>query len=121
MVLEDFPYFESLEKHSGVSCGFNLAYSAQQWLPFAQMPHHHDWHHEGFKGSNYTVTSIGGLWDCVFGTRKGGRFKANNYAAATREDMNKLQQIQELPSWFSPLSPLVGLSVLVEMKLNGQF
>ena len=57
----------------------------------------------------------------MFGTRKGRRFKANNYAAATREDMNKLQQIQELPSWFSPLSPLVGLSVLVEMKLNGQF
>lgn len=116
-----FRIFESLEKHSGVSCGFNLAYSAQQWLPFAQMPHHHDWHHEGFKGSNYTFTSIGGLWDCVFGTRKGGRFKANNYAAATREDMNKSQQIQELPSWFSPLSPLVGLSVLVGMKLNGQF
>eukprot|EP00957_Ditylum_brightwellii_P172361 13121406-Ditylum_brightwellii.AAC.1 len=41
-----FRILESLEKHSGVSCGFNLAHSAQQWLPFAQMPHHHDWHHE---------------------------------------------------------------------------
>ena len=50
-----FRIFESLEKHSGVSCGFNLAYSAQQWLPFAQMPHHHDWHHEGFKGSNQII------------------------------------------------------------------
>ena len=50
-----FRIFESLEKHSGVSCGFNLANSAQQWLPFAQMPHHHDWHHEGFKGSNQII------------------------------------------------------------------
>lgn len=116
-----FRIFESLEKHSGVSCGFNLAYSAQQWLPFAQMPHHHDWHHEGFKGSNYTFSSIGGLWDCVFNTRKGGRFKANNYAAATREDVNKNQIGLEVPSWFSPLSPLVGLTVLVGMKLNGYF
>ncbi|CAK9005453.1 unnamed protein product [Durusdinium trenchii] len=65
--------FESLEKHSGVSCGFNLAHQLQRVLPFAQMPHHHDWHHEGHKGCNYTFTSIGGLWDCVFGTRKVGR------------------------------------------------
>ena len=64
---------ESLEKHSGVSCSLNLAHQLQRFLPFAQMPHHHDWHHEGHKGSNYTFTSIGGLWDCVFGTRKVGR------------------------------------------------
>ena len=64
---------ESLEKHSGVSCGLNLAHQLQRFLPFAQMPHHHDWHHEGHKGSNYTFTSIGGLWDCIFGTRKVGR------------------------------------------------
>lgn len=31
----------------GVSCGFNLAHQMQRFLPFAQMPHHHDWHHEG--------------------------------------------------------------------------
>ncbi|CAK9050394.1 Very-long-chain aldehyde decarbonylase GL1-10 (Protein GLOSSY 1-10) [Durusdinium trenchii] len=68
-----FRIFESLEKHSGVSCGFNLAHQMQRFLPFAQMPHHHDWHHEGHKGSNYTFTSMGGLWDCVFGTRKVGR------------------------------------------------
>jgi len=116
-----FRILESLEKHSGVSCGFNIAYSMQQWLPFAQMPHHHDWHHEGFKGSNYSFSSIGGLWDCVFGTRKGGRFKANNCAAATREDLQMAQKMQELPSWFSPLSPLVGLTVLVGMKLTGSF
>ena len=65
--------FESLEKHSGVSCGFNLAHQLQRFLPFAQMPHHHDWHHEGHKGCNYTFTSMGGLWDCIFGTRKNGR------------------------------------------------
>lgn len=60
---------ESLEKHSGVS-SLNLAHQLQRFLPFAQMPHH-DWHHEGHKGC--TFTSIGGLWDCVFGTRKVGR------------------------------------------------
>jgi sterol desaturase/sphingolipid hydroxylase (fatty acid hydroxylase superfamily) len=116
-----FRILESLEKHSGVSCRFNLAHSAQQWLPFAQMPHHHDWHHEGFKGSNYTFSSIGGLWDCIFGTRKSGRFKANNFAAATREDLQKSTKVRELPSWFSPLAPLVGLTILVGMKLNGNF
>jgi sterol desaturase/sphingolipid hydroxylase (fatty acid hydroxylase superfamily) len=116
-----FRILESLEKHSGVSCGFNLAHSMQQWLPFAQMPHHHDWHHEGFKGSNYTFSSIGGLWDCVFGTRKGGRFRANNSRAATREDLASSKKIKELPSWFHPCSPLVGLTILVGMKLNGSF
>lgn len=119
-----FRILESLEKHSGVSCGFNIAYSLQQWLPFAQMPHHHDWHHEGFKGSNYTFSSIGGLWDCIFGTRKGGRYTANNSKAATREDLhynggkNNTMGLN-LPQWFSPLFPLVGLTVAVGMKLNG--
>lgn len=116
-----FRILESLEKHSGVSCWANVAHSLQQWLPFAQMPHHHNWHHEGFKGSNYTFSSIGGLWDCVFGTRKSGRYSANNYAAATREDMKKDEKVHELPSWFSPLYPLVGLTIAVGMKLNGAF
>ena len=31
---------ESLEKHSGISCWMNLAHFCQQWIPFAQMPHH---------------------------------------------------------------------------------
>lgn len=113
-----FRILESLEKHSGVSCGFNLAHSAQQWLPFAQMPHHHDWHHEGFKGSNYTFSSIGGIWDCLFGTRKGGRYRANGGYAATREDKAKDCNKMDLPSWFSPLYPLVGLSAVVCMKLK---
>jgi Sterol desaturase len=132
-----FRILESLEKHSGVSCGFNIAHSVQQWLPFAQMPHHHDWHHEGYKGSNYTFSSLGGLWDCIFGTRKGGRFKANHYAAATREDMrsasagvgragfgNSIKKGERgggAGGFFflkNPLWPLVGLTVLVGMKLR---
>ena len=113
-----FRILESLEKHSGVSCGFNLAYSMQQWLPFAQMPHHHDWHHEGFKGSNFTFSSIGGLWDCLFGTRKGGRYQANGEYAATREDKQKDSNIMTLPRWFNPLFPLVALSGVVAMKLQ---
>jgi len=116
-----FRIFESLEKHSGVSCGYNFAHSAQQWLPFAQMPHHHDWHHEGFKGSNYTFTSIGGLWDCVFGTRKTGRHTANGSVAATRRDidMGAGRKSKLKPSSFNPMLPLVALSGLVVIKLNG--
>jgi len=117
-----FRIFESLEKHSGVSCGFNLAHSVQQWLPFAQMPHHHDWHHEGFKGSNYTFSSLGGLWDCLFGTRKVGRCSSNNWYSATREDKSmkgeKAVGSTPLPDWFSPLYPLVGLTVAVFVKLS---
>ena len=115
-----FRILESLEKHSGTSCGFNIAHSMQQWLPFAQMPHHHDWHHEGFKGSNYTFASLGGIWDCAFGTRKAGRYKANNGAAATRDDYKydaEKKGLSELPSWFSPSFPLVGLSVAVGLKV----
>ncbi len=51
------------------SCYLNLAHQTQRWLPFAQMPHHHDWHHEGHKSCNFTFSSIGGVWDCAFGTR----------------------------------------------------
>ena len=113
-----FRIFESLEKHSGVSCGYNLAHTMQQWLPFAQMPHHHDWHHEGFKGSNYTFSSLGGIWDCIFGTRKGGRFRANNQYAATREDKAQSFQKIKLPSWFSPVFPLIVLTGMVAMQLK---
>ena len=48
-------------------------WAAQRWLPYAQMPHHHDWHHEGHKSCNFTFAALGGLWDCAFGTRKAGR------------------------------------------------
>jgi len=82
-----FRIFESLEKHAGTSCYFNIAHSIQRWLPFAQMPHHHDWHHEGHKACNFTFTSIGGVWDCVFGTRKAGRgTQLQCKRSSTRED-----------------------------------
>jgi sterol desaturase/sphingolipid hydroxylase (fatty acid hydroxylase superfamily) len=108
-----FRILESLEKHSGVSCGYNLAHSMQRWLPFAQMPHHHDWHHEGFKGSNYTFASIGGLWDCIFDTRKSGRYGSNLHYAATREDYNsKKEQTKGALWWFCKDQELLPLFVL---------
>eukprot|EP00448_Togula_jolla_P007434 CAMPEP_0170605638 /NCGR_PEP_ID=MMETSP0224-20130122/20077_1 /TAXON_ID=285029 /ORGANISM="Togula jolla, Strain CCCM 725" /LENGTH=355 /DNA_ID=CAMNT_0010930649 /DNA_START=53 /DNA_END=1116 /DNA_ORIENTATION=- len=82
-----FRIFESLEKHSGVSCYFNCAHSLQRWLPYAQMPHHHDWHHEGHKSCNYTFSALGGLWDCIFGTRKGGRALELRPEHITRHDV----------------------------------
>merc|ERR1719152_644005 len=86
-----FRIMESLEKHAGVSGLTNLAHSAQRWLPFAQMPHHHDFHHEGHKGCNFTFTALGGLWDCVFGTRKVGRAgKPAQAAACTPYDLKLL-------------------------------
>lgn len=66
---------ESLEKHSGLSCHLNVAHNLQRWLPFSQMPHHHDLHHEGSKRCNFTFSASGGLWDALFGTRKPGRAK----------------------------------------------
>jgi sterol desaturase/sphingolipid hydroxylase (fatty acid hydroxylase superfamily) len=78
-----FRIAESLEKHSGISSRLNLAHQLTAWvLPWAQMPHHHDWHHEGHKGSNFTFSSLGGVWDCAFGTRHEGRSKGMLLAAA---------------------------------------
>merc|ERR1711936_1272067 len=113
---------ESLEKHSGVSCSFNIVHSLQRWLPFAQMPHHHDWHHEGHKGCNYTFTSLGGLWDCVFGTRKTGRHPR---AAETKEDKQMAAAQEKRPmqkgGWMDHpylcLSPVFTLGVAVAFKL----
>jgi len=86
------------------------------------MPHHHDWHHEGHKGCNYTFTSLGGLWDCVFGTRKTGRHPR---AAETREDrqMESNQEKRSLQKggWMDHpylcLSPVLTLGVAVAFKL----
>jgi len=118
-----FRIFESLEKHSGVSCGYNLAHSAQRWLPYAQMPHHHDWHHEGHKSCNFTFTAIGGLWDCVFGTRKVGRAVAGSAPlenAGTRADRagdtKKRLGASALDDW-AALVPLVALALLVGLEL----
>ena len=81
-----FRVCESLEKHSGLAGSINVVHTAQRYLPFAQMPHHHDWHHEGFKGSNYTFASLGGLWDVLFGTRHPGRSNKSAKLAATPWD-----------------------------------
>lgn len=117
-----FRIFESLEKHSGVSCYFNLAHSLQRLLPFAQMPHHHDWHHEGHKSCNYTFTSIGGIWDCVFGTRKAGRAKDLKPEHTTRYDKSnsmkagRAKTILDHP--FLCLLPVVSVGVLAACRLR---
>ena len=59
-----------------------------------QMPHHHDWHHEGFKACNFTFSSLGGVWDCAFGTRQTGRgLEAANATEATSEDCGKYEMV----------------------------
>jgi len=119
-----FRIFESLEKHSGVSCGFNLAHQFQRWLPFAQMPHHHDWHHEGHKSCNYTFSSLGGIWDCIFGTRKVGRAPDIMDSQATYRDraMGKKagrgRSLLDKP--FFTLTPVVSVATLAMYKLKLQ-
>jgi len=113
-----FRILESLEKHSGVSCRLNLAHALQQWLPFAQMPHHHDWHHEGHKGCNYTFSSIGGFWDVCFGTRKNGRHDANGGVSATWRDSSGTKTKNWVPKWFNPLLPNLVTAVAVGAKLH---
>ena len=106
---------ESLEKHSGVSGYFNLVHSVQRWLPYAQMPHHHDWHHEGHKGCNYTFSSLGGLWDCVFGTRKSGRAKEGVQTAWDNLEQGRFsfdtKYFDGMYTCFIPLCALSGIVV----------
>ena len=104
---------ESLEKHSGVSGAINVVHTMQQGLPFAQMPHHHDWHHEGHKGSNYTFASLGGIWDYAFGTRHHGRADGHAAPGATRLDKKMIdagkakKKRQTLVNWDHPaVTPL---------------
>jgi len=119
-----FRIFESLEKHSGVSCHFNVAHSLQRWLPFAQMPHHHDWHHEGHKGCNYTFSALGGVWDCVFGTRKAGRAHELRPEHTTRHDKaqgtraGRSKSLLDKPA--VSLAPVLGVGALVVLKLSSQ-
>lgn len=110
---------ESLEKHSGISCWLNLAHTAQRWIPYAQMPHHHDYHHEGFKSCNYTFCALGGIWDYGFGTRKAGR--GINTAAATREDFETRSQKSTRTSidFDNPIAvmmPILTVPVLIALK-----
>ncbi len=118
---------ESLEKHSGVSsCKYNLAHASQRWLPYSQMPHHHDWHHEGAKACNFTFTPLGGLWDCLFGTRKAGRALIRDPPAATAYDRanagRQRQRAHPLRSkiWSHPamsLAPVVAVLAATAAKL----
>jgi len=118
-----FRILESLEKHSGVSCCYNLAHSLQRWLPYAQMPHHHDWHHEGHKSCNYTFSSLGGLWDCLFGTRKAGRASELQPEQMTRQDrVNGMKAGREKHIFDRPvfaLAPVFSVGALVVYKLGG--
>ena len=116
-----FRVCESLEKHSGLAGGLNIVHTAQRLLPFAQMPHHHDWHHEGHCGANYTFASLGGLWDVLFNSRHHGRSNGYAQVAATRDDTYRIARKLE-PSfrakglgWDHPLvtpQPLLAFFLL---------
>lgn len=116
-----FRILESLEKHSGVCCHFNLAHQFQRWLPFAQMPHHHDWHHEGHKSANYTFCSLGGIWDCVFGTRSPGRAKEILRSQATARDradegkVGREKSVLDMP--LVVLTPVLSVALLAAARL----
>jgi len=119
---------ESLEKHSGISCGLNLAHSMQKWLPGAQMPHHHDWHHEGHKGCNYTFSPMGGFWDCVFGTRKNGRALERFPEQATATDHRRgkagdkprgKNSMDQFPLVIMPICLIASLAVIKLHKTGG--
>jgi len=119
-----FRVCESLEKHSGISCWLNFVHSLQRWFPFAQMPHHHDWHHEGHKACNFTFTSIGGLWDCVFGTRKTGRHPGDaetrrdkRMAGSTEKQSSRTKSLLDHPAIC--LSPVFAVGALAALKLSG--
>lgn len=114
---------ESLEKHAGVSGTTNIAHSLQRWLPYAQMPHHHDWHHEGHKSCNFTFAALGGVWDCLFGTRKSGR-AMRHPDCATRRDISEDKNnristfVGGLSSSVVVLAPVVGVLGLAALKLH---
>ena len=107
-------------KHSGVSGPFNLVHSLQMWIPFADMPHHHDWHHEGYKGSNYSFTPVGGLWDCLFGTRNVGRASeiaqtANDVLQKSKKSVTSLDT-KFFDGQYSCLIPLACLTSAIILK-----
>jgi len=119
-----FRIMESLEKHAGVCGATNLAHSAQRWLPYAQMPHHHDWHHEGHKSCNFTFAALGGVWDCWFGTRKTGRAMRFPECATSRDVADdaagKRRATNPLGNITSPaivLSPVLAVVALAAAKL----
>lgn len=107
-----FRICESLEKHSGMSGPINAAHYLQIWLPFAQQPHHHDMHHEGVKGTNYTFASLGGLWDVLFGTRHPGRSAKTAAAAATYRDKVQHSQPRKAKAAFLDSPVICALPVI---------
>lgn len=118
-----FRVFESLEKHSGVSCWLNLAHQTQRIFPYSQMPHHHDWHHEGHKGSNFTFTSLGGVWDALFGTRWCGRSASapSQMTGMDRQQAASGKQSKGGGFWdqgLNSLIPLVFVTAAVALKLT---
>jgi len=107
-----FRILESLEKHSGISCYLNLAHQLSMSIfPFAQMPHHHDWHHEGHKACNFTFSSLGGFWDGVFKTRKHGRCEGTTQA--TRHDVRQMgvKEWQSARGWINEPLPVLLPSI----------
>ena len=93
-----------------------------RWLPWAQMPHHHDWHHEGHKGCNYTFSSVGGLWDCLFGTRKVGRHPPaaetpRDREAVANDHRNKRRKGLWMDGPVVCFAPVFMLAALVGFKL----
>lgn len=119
-----FRIMESLEKHSGVSGWMNVAHSMQCWLPCAQMPHHHDHHHEGYKSCNFTFAALGGLWDCLFGTRKLGRAMRFPECATRRDIADHGKQNQKV-NWLgqitSPIlvsAPVIIVSAFAALNLH---
>ena len=114
---------ESLEKHSGVTGIFTLAYSAQQWLPFAEMPYHHDLHHEGFKGGNYSFAALGGIWDEIFGTRIVGRvpepLSKNSTAMKNGNlDLSFTLNTRFFDGPYTCFIPIIGITGIVFLKLS---
>jgi len=116
-----FRIMESLEKHSGISCYLNLAHQTQRWLPFAQMPHHHDWHHEGHKSCNFTFSALGGVWDNVFGTRKAGRARMIDQTQtvwpdqADDKDKPRPQGFMDVP--IVSVMPVLSVGIAAAVKL----
>ncbi|GMI08924.1 hypothetical protein TrVE_jg11405 [Triparma verrucosa] len=122
---------ESLEKHSGLSSKVNVFHSVTFAIfPYAQMPHHHDWHHEGSTNCNFTFSSIGGVWDWLFNTRQAGRAgkTAIKQGQATSVDLQMINDTSGKKKGMAgsrggwekilPVASVVGLAA-VKLALNG--
>ena len=68
----------------------------------------------GHKSCNFTFAALGGVWDCIFGTRKAGR--ASRFPeTATRHDLADEGKKMN-PSWIGNVpNPAVVLSPVVSV------